>query len=219
MIWNTKEGWRFFFPGHVMKERESPKTELCSRQGRNLKGGFCCRIPGLAASAWSAWSRYRWPEAARESPRDVKTSMNSTKMAHIIAIETQSSSFHCLACLLMGFVLPIFSFQQLLFLCLSVSPLSSLPSSLKKVSTLLLWTLFFGLAKAPTENVTPKPWARNLPSAFWRRWKCLHLHFSRGNLHELLTCMSSSEKKHPWHVYETRNTDGSARSANTQKKT
>jgi hypothetical protein len=83
----------------------------------------------------------------------------------------------------------------------------------------LLWTLFFGLAKAPTENVTPKPWARNLPSAFWRRWKCLHLHFSRGNLHELLTCMSSSEKKHPWHVYETRNTDGSARSANTQKKT
>jgi hypothetical protein len=25
----------------------------------------------------------------------------------------------------------------------------------KKVSTLSLWTLFFGLAKAPTENVTP----------------------------------------------------------------
>ncbi len=186
-----KRGEGFFFPGHVMKERESPKTELRSRQGRNLKGGFCCCIPGLAASAWSAWSRYRWPEAARESPRDVKTSMNSTKMAHIIAIETQSSSFHCLACLLMGFVLPIFSFQQLLSLCLSVSPPSYLPSSQKRSAPFCCGPYFLDQQKLQLKNVTPKPWARNLPSAFWRRWKCLHLHFSRGNLHEILTCISS----------------------------
>jgi hypothetical protein len=112
-------------------------------------------------------------------------------MAHIIAIETQSSSFHCLACLLMGFVLPIFSFQQLLSLCLSVSPPSYLPSSQKRSAPFCCGPYFLDQQKLQLKNVTPKPWARNLPSAFWRRWKCLHLHFSRGNLHEILTCISS----------------------------